>query len=842
MDQMDFVELRRRSVRQRLKSHLSTAFHLKPEKADEVAELTVGWLRRIGRLPGQMLVAVPATSAKKLAKRKRKRVRIMMVEPDEDLPVWNEYGVGKMRRRRILRWMMEIYRGGGWASQTEVAGWTFRNSSLNTDAFTFLRSIQKVGKVGVPSVWVPYVGNATEPEPGTSLPWEAWVLNRCLKENEGGDIGDKYRKSFGLTNTCLNRLIGLCKGVASEFDNGEEETAVAKAYLRSVLEVNALRKVAEIAKEKGTWPERWKRPKSARPVPGHFVESLEDAMGNAMGKENQKKYLRSLGSFEWPALGRLTHCALSGDAHEPFPVVTLALNPALKDVPESKEAPESKDDAALEDAPEPKDASQSKDAPESQDDAETKRPKEFGVRSQIACYARQADEQGVRLDTMDLAFLMGVRTGTAAKGAEPREHSCATCQGTKTAISADCLVGGSKGDRVEIVFGPEEDYRLEGHYYLVKIEGIHPSHDRAGFTRTRGVHSAVQARNLETDRVARETYQQRAGRFDHRAVTDLSSYVQLGPPVVRRDGIVVAGHKRAMLIQLVAEKSKKKYEAYKRHIEKQVKKERLAVDTAALGEYKYMLVRVLEQKEDELECAEYIKTLNRLSDLPLSDARDPVNDAYVRADNLRASETAMAAFSEAIEPGQTIRRFLDRAASKKFLDSLPEAGVIYREELTKYRSVDGITPYGKQLIELVICGAAIGDEDTLRRAWNEVPGVLRKMGTAWPAVIKAGPGTSKLVREALECHVNYSASNDHQSIRKWYEDIVEGKQAAIEEENKGRTELSEEGLLIAEFVERKKRSDIKKAFGLWATVAKPTEQLSLLCGPRPPTFEEIFRI
>lgn len=120
-------------------------------EAEALSERSLGWLQALGArsIPGQMLVSVPATPSRKYARQRRRTVTITAVDVGEDTEVWRSYGLAAMQRRRLLRWLYEIHRQGGWASLAEVAAW----ANLTPTALgARLAPVRKLG------IWLPHIG------------------------------------------------------------------------------------------------------------------------------------------------------------------------------------------------------------------------------------------------------------------------------------------------------------------------------------------------------------------------------------------------------------------------------------------------------------------------------------------------------------------------------------------------------------------------------------------------------------------------------------------------------------------------------------------------------------
>jgi len=112
-----------KSLRGLLVRTLSAEFGCNRVEAEALAIRALEWLPALGAaaVPGQARLWVPATRSKRLARAQRRAVLVSAVEVGEDTAVWEAFGLTVLQRRRLLRWMDEVCRQGGWASLAELA-------------------------------------------------------------------------------------------------------------------------------------------------------------------------------------------------------------------------------------------------------------------------------------------------------------------------------------------------------------------------------------------------------------------------------------------------------------------------------------------------------------------------------------------------------------------------------------------------------------------------------------------------------------------------------------------------------------------------------------------------
>jgi hypothetical protein len=149
-------------------------------------------------------------------------VRITAVDVGEDTEVWESFGLAAMQRRRLLRWMSEIYRQGGWASLKELAAW----ANLTPTALGVrLQAVRELG------VWLAHVGGTRGGQ--DRLGPEAWLLDRYL---QSGQV-EVWRSTFGLTIGAWEMVLRRFVAVLEAAELGDEPEAIASQVGCSLLEV-----------------------------------------------------------------------------------------------------------------------------------------------------------------------------------------------------------------------------------------------------------------------------------------------------------------------------------------------------------------------------------------------------------------------------------------------------------------------------------------------------------------------------------------------------------------------------------------------------------------------------
>jgi len=227
--QFEMHSVRAKSVRALLSRTLQENYGLSRMEAAVLAQRSHDWLGGLEvQVPGQVCVSVPETPSRRLSQSRRRLVLITAVDVAGDTEVWEQWGLPAMQRARLLRWLMEIYRQGGWGSLKEVAAW----ANLTPTALgTRLRPVKDCG------VWLPHVGGAQPSK--TGLCPEPWLVGRYL---EDGHI-ERWRSLFGVSVSAwegiLRRFVAVLQG--SQAGRSLQEIAAQEALgFREVEEFVAL--------------------------------------------------------------------------------------------------------------------------------------------------------------------------------------------------------------------------------------------------------------------------------------------------------------------------------------------------------------------------------------------------------------------------------------------------------------------------------------------------------------------------------------------------------------------------------------------------------------------------
>lgn len=237
--------------------------------------------------------------------------------------------------------------------------------------------------------------------------------------------------------------------------------------------------------------------------------------------------------------------------------------------------------------------------------------------------------------------------------------------------------------------------------------------------------------------------------FDVDRALDMTVSAAEGPPVVTDRNIAVAGNGRIIAQQRLYRTGRG--DELRAELRRRAAEYGADPEVVAGMQHPVLVRRIVDDGVDTSD-VDTLRRLNASSDVPTGKTKDVLSDAASRADQLRSADRALGHFAETAGD-ETIRSYLGTGPGREFLRRLVEDGVITKSERARFidATTGAATDEGKTLVERMFYAAAIGDADVVARAPE---GVLRKMDTALPAIIRAdrveGWELGPTVREALD--------------------------------------------------------------------------------------------
>ncbi|MEW6045696.1 MAG: DUF1670 domain-containing protein [Bacillota bacterium] len=178
-------------------------------EAQVLAARSVQWLRALGAsaLPGQVQLSVPATPSRRYSRRYRRPCMVSAVDVGTDAEAWEAFGLAAMQRGRLVRWLHETYRQGGWASLAELAAW----ANLTPTALQArLAPLRREG------IWLPHVGTK-DPGAGGWM-WEPYLVGRYLADGQAESLRRRWGIPLATWEATLRRFAATVKAMEAGHD------------------------------------------------------------------------------------------------------------------------------------------------------------------------------------------------------------------------------------------------------------------------------------------------------------------------------------------------------------------------------------------------------------------------------------------------------------------------------------------------------------------------------------------------------------------------------------------------------------------------------------------------
>ena len=225
--QYEMQSVRTKGILHHLVQILHTEFGKSPIEAEVLAARSTQWLRFLGvsQLPGQVWMSVPSTTSKRYAGTRRCQVLITAVDTEEDTRIWEEFDLSTLQVHRLLRWISEARRQGGWAALKDLAAWA---NMTPTALANRLKPIRDLG------IYLPHVGSSSPEENQRQL--EPWLVQRYLNDESIESI----RPVLGLTISGWEQILRRFAAVCEQHRAGETLEGIARAVGLCVEEVQEL--------------------------------------------------------------------------------------------------------------------------------------------------------------------------------------------------------------------------------------------------------------------------------------------------------------------------------------------------------------------------------------------------------------------------------------------------------------------------------------------------------------------------------------------------------------------------------------------------------------------------
>ncbi len=270
-------------------------------------------------------------------------------------------------------------------------------------------------------------------------------------------------------------------------------------------------------------------------------------------------------------------------------------------------------------------------------------------------------------------------------------------------------------------------------YAVVEAEHLVTSHCGGRYERDPRYPIAAQPRDYQAEKELQLAVEVRAKSLDvWQLLTDSVLPVD-GPPVVRRDGVVISGNGRTQSMRLAMQRGR--YDVVRAGILERAGWFGFDVASAAKLQHP-ILVRVLESDVDTPgELARYGLEMNRDPAQGMSSIEQAVALARILDDT---TVEALVASAAGIPAGYSVRDFM-RVRAPDIARILAESGLVDCRKYAEYFSQSGeLTEGAKDIVENALAGLTVADFDILRRASRATREKLARAGVEFMRMRVAG--------------------------------------------------------------------------------------------------------
>lgn len=297
----------------------------------------------------------------------------------------------------------------------------------------------------------------------------------------------------------------------------------------------------------------------------------------------------------------------------------------------------------------------------------------------------------------------GTRRGGTVQDSQRVDRSAADAQGADLHTPAD------QRGRVEVPTTIETPQgAVKARYKLVEADSLIPSHHEFNF-RPNEKHVGGQERQYDTDRAEREKVVNNDRKFDSRHVLSDDPTPANGPPMAARDGSVIGGNSRAMVIKRVYTGDDARSDQLRQDTLDAAQRMGIAGGDAL---NKPVLVRELDEPVTKDNAAQLSRQLQK----GLTQDMTAEADAASRGKLLLKNEKTLPALESILGDGGTVRDAMSRPSSaKRIIGLLNDSGAMTPQETSKFLEPDGsFTEDGKKMVERVLTSSVVSDPNLLK--------------------------------------------------------------------------------------------------------------------------------
>lgn len=297
-----------------------------------------------------------------------------------------------------------------------------------------------------------------------------------------------------------------------------------------------------------------------------------------------------------------------------------------------------------------------------------------------------------------------------AGGSEPAGQPAAE-PGVSGEPSAPGTVRGRRRD-VSAASGTGGE-NFPAHYELRELADLRASHNPLEqFRENPDYPAGIQDRPYATSQTHQEKVLERVAKFDPNQMVNTGPTAETGPSVVTRDGLVIGGNSRKMMLDIITSKHPDRYQKYLDTLREEAAS--FGLTPEQIGSLKQpVLVRALDFDSSEKD----VRELGRISGVlnkPSMTGKDKISGGVAAAKGL--TKPTLATFASGLSGYDTLRAYLDSPhASSKLVPAMEKDGVLDTQNRDQYMLDGKVTPEGKDLIEAAVRGFVVPNNELLQQ-------------------------------------------------------------------------------------------------------------------------------
>lgn len=376
-----------------------------------------------------------------------------------------------------------------------------------------------------------------------------------------------------------------------------------------------------------------------------------------------------------------------------------------------------------------------------------------------------APSAAIPLGNVSPAGASAAAPGVAPAGSVRQQQSAAPGGFGQPAGGEPVVVGRSR-DVTAVSGGTPE--RFPARYELRELSDIQASHlPLEQFRQNPAYPAGVQDRPYHTSQTHQDQVRGRAAQFDAAHLVNTGPTAETGPTIVTRDGVVLGGNNRKMILDLLTEKHPEKFAQYVQALRDEAPA--FGLNPQDVDRFQNpVLVRSLDFASTERTPQELGRISGVLNKTAMT-GQDSISRGVAAAKGL--SKPTISDFASGLSGYDTLRNYLDSPhASQSLVPRLEHDGVLDAQNRDQYL-VDGrLTPQGKDTVEAAVRGFVIPDNDLLQRFRKANADELKTFDFALPHIAYAkamgedwvSPAMSDVIRLFLDYNahkVEWAAHN-----------------------------------------------------------------------------------